>query len=137
MTPHEANGLEERGVPPFSADPPKPPADEPLETPEDTMHQHRSAVRSGTDPGVLPRTQRMLIGLVVEGMKVRNMTQHELAELAGLSDPFVSQLLGGRRLGTLATWDKMLIVAGFDFNGLGGYKPLTEPGRRGGRKPKK
>lgn len=135
--------LEDLGVPPFTADdkvanPVKrgfTPVDEPLEIPEETMHEHRSSVRSGTPEGVLPRTQRMLIGLVVEGMKARNMTQHDLAELTGLSDPFVSQLLGGRRLGTLATWDKLLIVAGFDFNGLGSYKPVAEPGRKRGRKP--
>lgn len=140
-TPPQPHELEDLGVPPFTADEPKRgfvPADEPLEIPEETMHDHRTSVRSGTPEGVLPRTQRMLIGLVVEGMKARNMTQHELAELAGLSDPFVSQLLGGRRLGTLATWDKLLIVAGFDFNGLGGYKPVSEPGRRrSGRKPGK
>ena len=51
----------------------------------------------------IPKTQRMLIGLVSQGMKRREMTQGELAKLTGLSAPYINQMLSGARPGRPGT----------------------------------
>ena len=134
--PQDDTALEDAGVPPFAPKPKRKPSVPKVDA--EGFTEHRTAVRSGVPAdapaGTLPKVQRMLIGTVTQGMKDRKMSQTEMAKLTGLSEPFVSQLLSGRRLGTLATWDKMLEVVHFDFNGLGSYRPVLAPGLRRGRK---
>jgi len=76
----------------------------------------------------LPKTQRMLIGMVLDGMRRRELNQEELHKLTGLSTPYISQLLTGVRPGRPGTWDLLLNAVRSDYNGFGSAKPL--PGRR-------
>lgn len=121
------------------------PADEYLEFPDDEPFppEVQEAATAGASihrgaGGELTRTQRMLIGLVHQGIRRRGFTQEEICRLTGLSAPYISQLLSGHRTGTFAVWDMLLEIARFDFNGLGAYTPpdtRTKAGLKRGRKP--
>lgn len=121
------------------------PADEPLELPaDDEPVQQRpratATIRRGTVTATeLTKTHRMLIGLVLKGLQARQMSQEEVCRLTGLSAPYVSQLLNGRRTGTMETWDLLLDCANFDYNGMARFTPpdtRTSKGLRRGRKPR-
>jgi predicted XRE-type DNA-binding protein len=122
------------------------PADEPLELPDDdgpvfTREQREAATagsqvkRGTTDPLDLPKTQRMLMGIVNDAIRRRDLTQEEVCRLTGLSPAYISQLLNGRRTGTFAVWDMLLDIARFDFNGFGSFRP-PDLRARPGRKPR-
>lgn len=79
----------------------------------------------------LPKPQLLLIGMLREGLKRRDMTQPELAKLSNLSTGYVSQLISGRRRGTLKTWEIVLDVVGCDYFGLTGWNLPVRRHRQG------
>lgn len=68
-----------------------------------------------------PKSQRMLIGMLVEGMKARGLSQADLHDMTGYSPPYISQMLSGHRRGSYQSWDKLLECVYSDFNGLANY----------------
>src|SRR6478735_3329746 len=78
--------------------------------------------RGHSDSKFLSKTHRMLIGTVVQGMERREMTQDEVCRLTGLSKPYISQLLSGKRVGTMVVWDQLLDAVRYDYQGLGRYE---------------
>ncbi|QAY12249.1 helix-turn-helix DNA binding domain protein [Mycobacterium phage FoxtrotP1] len=49
-----------------------------------------------------------LIHKVAEGMEANGWSQGDLERHSGVAQPNISNLLSGKRLGTLSTWNKLL-----------------------------
>jgi len=54
--------------------------------------------------------QKSLVFLVRSGMRQQKLNQKKLADLAGCSENHLSDLLLGKRQGTLEIWDTLLYV---------------------------
>lgn len=75
------------------------------------------------------RLQKQLSSIIKQALADASMNTGHLCRECGLSPPYVSQLLSGERIGTLDTWDKLLMTAlglkaqigltAADFSGLG------------------
>lgn len=61
-----------------------------------------------TTPTIHNQLQTDLIAKIRSAMSDKQWTQDELSRRSGVPQPTISHVLGGYRLGSLATWNKLL-----------------------------
>ena len=58
----------------------------------------------------VPELQWFLAGLVAGGLDDKSWTQGQLARRAGITQKYMSELMNGHRMGTLAMWQRLLDI---------------------------